>query len=97
MYVNYLDNLLDAGKQIWSRATGAIDVATGQQVGTLSNTSIINNAKPNGNFTKDKAESIARVAKNIGVDPNHLASVISFETGGASTLLRKTQNHLQLD
>lgn len=34
------------------------------------------------NFTKEKAESIARVAKNIGVDPNDLAAVISFETGG---------------
>ncbi|PIT21423.1 hypothetical protein [Snodgrassella alvi] len=36
----------------------------------------------NKNFTKEKAESIARVAKNIGVDPNDLAAVISFETGG---------------
>lgn len=33
-------------------------------------------------FTSDKAASIARVAKNIGVNPNDLASVISFETGG---------------
>ena len=36
----------------------------------------------NKNFTKEKAESIAHVAKNIGVDPNDLAAVISFETGG---------------
>ena len=36
----------------------------------------------NKNFTKEKAESIARVAKRIGVDPNDLAAVISFETGG---------------
>ncbi|WP_371688255.1 hypothetical protein ABVF47_003235 [Snodgrassella alvi] len=36
----------------------------------------------NKNFTIEKAESIARVAKNIGVDPNDLAAVISFETGG---------------
>ena len=36
----------------------------------------------NRNFTKEKAESIARVAKRIGVDPNDLAAVISFETGG---------------
>ena len=32
---------------------------------------------------KDKLESIARVAKNIGVSPNDLAAVISFETGGS--------------
>lgn len=36
----------------------------------------------NKNFTKEKAASIARVAKNIGVNPNDLAAVISFETGG---------------
>lgn len=33
-------------------------------------------------FTPEKAASIARVAKNIGVNPNDLAAVISFETGG---------------
>ena len=34
------------------------------------------------NFSGTKADSIARVAKNIGVNPNDLAAVISFETGG---------------
>lgn len=33
-------------------------------------------------FTPEKAKSIAEVAKRIGVHPNDLASVISFETGG---------------
>lgn len=33
-------------------------------------------------FTPEKAASIARVAKNIGVNPNDLAAVISFETAG---------------
>jgi hypothetical protein len=69
--------------QLSTRLSGAADIATGQPMGTLGSTSIMNNAKPSGNFTKDKAESIARVARNIGVDPNHLASVISFETGGS--------------
>ena len=36
----------------------------------------------NKHFTKEKAESIARVANQIGVDPNDLAAVISFETAG---------------
>lgn len=45
----------------------------------------------NKNFTKEKAESIARVAKNIGVDPNDLAAVISFETGG--TFNPNIRNH----
>ena len=33
-------------------------------------------------FTSEKAKSILKVAKEIGVDPNDLAAVISFETGG---------------
>lgn len=37
---------------------------------------------PTKGFSQDKAASIARVAKNIGVNPNDLAAVISFETGG---------------
>lgn len=34
------------------------------------------------NFTPEKAKAIADVAKRIGVDPNDLAAVISFETSG---------------
>ncbi|MCS4297678.1 MULTISPECIES: hypothetical protein [Acinetobacter] len=34
------------------------------------------------NFTPEKAIAIADVAKRIGVDPNDLAAVISFETSG---------------
>lgn len=34
-------------------------------------------------LSNNKLESIARVAKNIGVSPNDLAAVISFETGGS--------------
>ena len=33
-------------------------------------------------FTPEKAAEIARVAKNIGANPNDLAAIISFETGG---------------
>lgn len=33
-------------------------------------------------FTPEKAAAIARVARNIGVSPNDLAAVISFETRG---------------
>jgi len=92
MEKNYVNNIKDFANAVWERATGAADIATGQPVGALSNTSIINNSKPSGNFTKDKADSIARVAKNIGVDPNHLASVISFETGGTFSPSAKNPN-----
>jgi len=92
MEKNYVNNIKDFANAVWERATGAADIATGQPVGTLSNTSIMNNSKPSGNFTKDKADSIARVAKNIGVDPNHLAAVISFETGGTFSPSAKNPN-----
>lgn len=35
-----------------------------------------------GSLSADKQKSISRVAKNIGVDENDLASIISFETAG---------------
>ena len=92
MEKNYVNNIKDFANAVWERATGAADIATGQPAGTLSNTSIINNSKPSGNFTKDKADSIARVAKNIGVDPNHLAAVISFETSGTFSPSAKNPN-----
>lgn len=82
MFQNLGDSIIQGGKDIWNRATESIDITTGQPMGTLGGTNIMN-GKPSGKFTKDKAESIARVAKNIGVDPNHLAAVISFETGGS--------------
>jgi hypothetical protein len=43
--------------------------------------------KPSGkagkNFTPEKAKKIAEVANRIGVTPNDLASIISFETAGS--------------
>ncbi|ARQ94735.1 lysozyme-like protein [Acinetobacter phage WCHABP1] len=85
----------DMLKNYYSRAADFVDDLTGQEQGTLANaaSNLINpSATPaTGNaqasyrskaFTPEKAASIARVAKNIGVNPNDLAAVISFETGG---------------
>uniref|UniRef100_A0AAU8KVW9 Lysozyme-like domain protein n=3 Tax=root TaxID=1 RepID=A0AAU8KVW9_9VIRU len=82
-------------KQFGANVAGVIDDLTGQEQGTLANTvgNLVNPSTPpaTGNaqasyrskaFTPEKAASIARVAKNIGVNPNDLAAVISFETGG---------------
>jgi hypothetical protein len=35
-----------------------------------------------GKLSQDKIDSIRRVSKNIGLDPNDLAQIISFETAG---------------
>lgn len=62
-------------------ANGSKTAKRDVQTGEYSKNGVQQNFR-NKNFTKEKAESIARVAKNIGVDPNDLAAVISFETGG---------------
>lgn len=85
----------DMLKNYYSRAADFVDDLTGQEQGTLANAArnLINpsDSASTGNaqasyrskaFTPEKAASIARVAKNIGVNPNDLAAVISFETGG---------------
>lgn len=85
----------DMLKNYYSRAADFVDDLTGQEQGTLANaasnlinpssTSATGNAQASYKskaFTPEKAASIARVAKNIGVNPNDLAAVISFETGG---------------
>ncbi len=85
----------DMLKNYYSRAADFVDDLTGQEQGTLANaaSNLINpsSTPATGNaqasyrskaFTPEKAASIARVAKNIGVNPNDLAAVISFETGG---------------
>lgn len=79
-------------KNAASKVGDFVDDMTGQTQGTAAaaastvvNPSGGSTAKPKYSskvFTKAKADSIARVAKNIGVDPNDLAAVISFETGG---------------
>nr|WP_284078613.1 hypothetical protein [Acinetobacter nosocomialis] len=43
-------------------------------------------------FTSKKAKTILRVAKEIGVNPNDLAAVISFETGGTFSPSVKNPN-----
>ncbi len=85
----------DMLKNYYSRAADFVDDVFGQKQGKLANaaSNLINpsSTPATGNaqasyrskaFTPEKAASIARVAKNIGVNPNDLAAVISFETGG---------------
>lgn len=50
---------------------------------TSTSTSLTSHAAfSSHSFTPEKAAEIARVAKNIGANPNDLAAVISFETSG---------------
>lgn len=95
----------DMLKNYYSRAADFVDDLTGQEQGTLANAvgNLVNPSTPpaTGNaqvtykskaFTPEKAASIARVAKNIGVNPNDLAAVISFETGGTFSPSKRNPN-----
>lgn len=62
-----------------------------QSSGTRTNRAALSQAAPkqqdgkafrNSNFTAEKAQIIAETAKRLGMNPNDLAAVISFETGG---------------
>lgn len=95
MIRNFADQEIERAKAWGSRLMGSVDVATGQEVGTLAGTSVMNGAQQkynSKNFTKAKADSISRVAKNIGVNPNDLAAVISFETGGTFDPSKRNPN-----
>ncbi len=69
----------DAVAPVWNKAA---DFALGGAFKIGKKKSHSGGGKPSKGFTPQKAAAIARVAKNIGVDPNDLAAVISFETGG---------------
>lgn len=81
---NLWDRIKSAGREVAGRVGGAADVATGQDVGTASGAaaSAPVSGKPTRGFTAEKGKSIAATAKRLGINPNDLAAVISFETGG---------------
>lgn len=84
MMANSGDKILGAfgtsGQEISAKLFG------GGSGGALQSPAVGGGATPTGapskGFTPQKAAAIAKVAKNIGVNPNDLAAVISFETGG---------------
>jgi len=52
MEKNYVNNIKDFANAVWERATGAADIATGQPVGTLSSTSVLNEKSSKGEPAK---------------------------------------------
>lgn len=68
MFQNLGDSIIQGGKDVWSRASGAVDVATGQEVGTLGSTSIMNDNGKKGwkiGQTSSKFETGGRGAGTI--------------------------------
>lgn len=90
MFAEFGSRAKDAISPAWNKAAdfmlgGAFKIG-GSSGGELQSPAVSGGFAPSGSpskgFTPQKAATIARVAKNIGVNPNDLAAVISFETGG---------------
>ena len=90
MFAEFGSRAKDAISPAWNKAAdfmlgGAFKIG-GSSGGELQSPAVGGGAMPTGapskGFTPQKAAAIAKVAKNIGVNPNDLAAVISFETGG---------------
>lgn len=74
-------------------ATGVAKATVGAVKGAVhSSTKSYSQNISSKKFTSEKAKSILKVAKEIGVDPNDLAAVISFETGGTFSPSVKNPN-----
>ncbi|MFW1774725.1 hypothetical protein [Acinetobacter seifertii] len=74
-------------------ATGVAKATVGAVKGTISSSAKSYSQNISSKkFTSKKAKSILKVAKEIGVDPNDLAAVISFETGGTFSPSVKNPN-----
>lgn len=83
MFQNLGDKIIAGGKAVWERATGAVDVATGQEVGTLGGTSIMNdNGKPAGKNVAEKTKSLIR--KHEGFSSKAYWDVNAYRAGYGS-------------
>lgn len=83
MFQNLGDKIIAGGKAVWERATGAVDIATGQEVGTLGGTSVFNeNGKPAGKNVAEKTKSLIR--KHEGFSSKAYWDVNAYRAGYGS-------------
>ena len=85
MFAEFGSRAKDAISPAWNKAADFM-LGGAFKMGDNQSPAVGGGAMPSGapskGFTPQKAAAIAKVAKNIGVNPNDLAAVISFETGG---------------
>lgn len=85
MFAEFGSRAKDAISPAWNKAADFM-LGGAFKMGDNQSPAVGGGAMPTGapskGFTPQKAAAIAKVAKNIGVNPNDLAAVISFETGG---------------
>ena len=83
MEKNYVNNIKDFANAVWERATGAADIATGQPVGTLGSTSIMNNSGSGKAFEFGGGvdQYIAEASKKYGIPEDVLRGFVKMEAG----------------
>lgn len=107
MFQNLGDSIIQGGKDIWNRATGAVDVATGQEVGTLGDTSIFNEKSSKGTafsakggsgnkseFVKKYLPVAQSVSKELDVPVEALLGQWALETGWGKSITKGTGYNL---
>ena len=107
MFQNLGDSIIQGGKDIWNRATESVDITTGQEVGTLSNTSIINEKSSKGTafsakggsgnkseFVKKYLPVAQSVAKELDVPVEALLGQWALETGWGKSITKGTGYNL---
>lgn len=83
MIRNFADQEIERAKSWGSRLMGSVDVATGQEVGTLSNTSIMNNGGSGKAFKFGGGvdQYIAESSKKYGIPEDVLRGFVKMEAG----------------
>jgi len=107
MEKNYVNNIKDFANAVWERATGAADIATGQPVGTLGGTSIMNEKSSKGasfsaksgsgnknEFVKKYLPVAQSVAKELDVPVDALLGQWALETGWGKSITKGTGYNL---
>ena len=87
MFQNLGDSIIQGGKDIWNRATGAVDVATGQEVGALGNMSIFNEkSSKGGSFRNNMLASMDKYGIKNKNERKALLAITEHETGDGKRL-----------
>lgn len=107
MGLEFGKRVAEGARSAWDRITGAADVATGQPIGTLGSTSIMNNSQSNSpnyvaksgsgkknEFVKKYLPVAQEVSKRLNVPVDALLSQWALETGWGGSITKGTGYNL---
>lgn len=100
MLKNLVTNEIDRGKSWMNRIGGAVDIATGNEIGTASSTNIMaqntssstakNGSGTKNDFVKKYLPVAQRVGSQLGVPPEALLGQWALETGWGKSITKGT-------